>query len=307
MNERFAAEPEVSRGWLALKHLLQHFGPLNGRYLTAYPRDWRAKVESLNGTLGEMDLKRVKSLLESAREGMQIISAPSLPYRDELSWLENAVALLNEVPRRLDGVVTDEKPVKPPHTRVFQLHELALPPAAEERIFATPREYVRVSKTLLLATPELCFVDPFLNPCERNVSDVLAEMFEVAVNARCESIVCWAKASILLDKKTGRHKYMPDDIRRALDSVVPPTRKSLKVVLNLVDDSRGVEPKMHGRYLLSRPGGIRFELGFQALPRGRKVDVGPITARATLDEDLDLYHVKYSPFRIKHQIRISRG
>jgi hypothetical protein len=307
MNERFAAEPESSRGWLALKHLLQHFGPLTGRYLTAYPKDWRAKVESLNGALGEVDLARVKLLLQRAKEDLQIISGSSLPYRDEVAWLENAVALLNETPRRFDGVVTNEKPSNLVHDAVCELHEFSLPPAAEERIFATPREYVRISKTLLLTSSELIFVDPFLNPCDRNVSDVLAEMFDVAVNAKCESIVCWAKASILLDKGTGQRKHVPEDISRALDLVIPKTRKLLNVAFNLVDDSRGIEPRMHARYLLSKYGGIRFDQGFQTLPRGRKVDVGPISARSTLDDLLTAYHPKESPFRTKHQVRLNRG
>ncbi|MCW2311308.1 hypothetical protein M2244_001036 [Rhodoferax antarcticus] len=33
---------------------------------------------------------------------------------------------------------------------------------------------------------------------------------------------------------------------------------------------------MHGRYLLSIKGGIRLDQGFQQLPTGRKVEVGPI-------------------------------
>ena len=52
------------------------------------------------------------------------------------------------------------------------------------------------------------------------------------------------------------------------------------------DESR--QTKMHGRYLLSIKGGIRFDQGFQRLPDGRHVDVGPI-GKNTHDALLDIY------------------
>ena len=307
MNERFAAEPEALRGWQPLQILLQNFGPLNGRYLAAYPKDWRAKVEALNGTLGELDISRVKSLLQRAAREWQIISDSSLPYDPELTWLGNGLALVNTTPRRLHGLVIDGTSSKPAHVAVFALHELALPPTGEEAITTTPSEFVRVSRTLLVASPELYFVDPFLNPCNQYVRNVLAAMFEVAVKARCESIVCWAKASILREKGTSQQRHTIEDVRRALDAIVPATKKSLKVALNLVEDWPDNELRMHPRYLLSLHGGIRFDHGFQTLPRGSKTDVVPITTRPRLDQLISTYHVRNSPLKVMHHVRVSRG
>ena len=55
----------------------------------------------------------------------------------------------------------------------------------------------------------------------------------------------------------------------------------------LVDDESR-QTKMHGRYLLSIKGGIRFDQGFQKLPEGRHVDVGPI-GKTIHDALLDIY------------------
>lgn len=55
-----------------------------------------------------------------------------------------------------------------------------------------------------------------------------------------------------------------------------------QVVFELLwDDDR--QSKMHGRYLLSVKGGIRFNQGFQRLPVGRKVDIGPLGKQAFED------------------------
>ena len=55
----------------------------------------------------------------------------------------------------------------------------------------------------------------------------------------------------------------------------------------LIDDESR-QTKMHGRYLLSIKGGIRFDQGFQKLPEGRHVDVGSI-GKNTHDALLDIY------------------
>jgi hypothetical protein len=60
-----------------------------------------------------------------------------------------------------------------------------------------------------------------------------------------------------------------------------------EIEMILVDDESR-QTKMHGRYLLSMKGGIRFDQGFQKLPEGRHVDVGPV-GKNTHDALLDIY------------------
>jgi len=54
---------------------------------------------------------------------------------------------------------------------------------------------------------------------------------------------------------------------------------------------------MHGRYLLSIKGGVRLDQGFQNLPAGRQVDVGPI-GKPIHNQLLDIF------FDGKHDMRV---
>ena len=72
-----------------------------------------------------------------------------------------------------DGLIALE--ARPP--AIHHLHELELPPTAEERIVSSATEYARISKILLLLSPEIVLVDPYLNPLKRACTDVQAALF----------------------------------------------------------------------------------------------------------------------------------
>lgn len=279
MNETFASEPMALHGHMALKFLLEKFGPLTGRYLAAYPKDWKEQVEKLNAELGDVELERVKTLLRRAKDDMRVIGSALMPFNEKESWLTNTKKLLESKPKRhLTGVVIAPRTPPELHHDVYEIGDLQLPPTAEERITTTPEEFTRVSHVLLLTSPEIGFIDPFINPCDRYVQPILGAMIELAAKGRCYSIRLWARASAVLSKNT------LEDVRVALNSLVPSeTRNKLRIELNLLDDDRCTD-RMHGRYLLSVKGGIRFDQGFQQLPKGRKVDVSPLSSKEIFTE-----------------------
>jgi hypothetical protein len=65
----------------------------------------------------------------------------------------------------------------------------------------------------------------------------------------------------------------------------------------LVEDE-SKQTKMHGRYVLSIKGGVRLDQGFQQLPAGRQVDVGPI-GKVIHNQLLDIF------FDGKHDMRVA--
>lgn len=59
--------------------------------------------------------------------------------------------------------------------------------------------------------------------------------------------------------------------------------------------------KMHGRYLLSVKGGVRIDQGFQVLPKGRQVEVGPVGPK--IHEDLlQIYVERKNDMKVLKQI-----
>lgn len=296
MNELYAADPTACHTASDLALLLKSFGPYAGRYLATYPSNWISQIESRFDTVGEIENARVKTLLRRAKEDMTLV-APNLPWHVDQEWLANASALLVKTPTRsvfFNALIAAQ--ATPPST--YDLHELDLPPTADEPIFATATEYARITKLLLLYSPEIAFIDPYLDPRSRNYAPVMKALFESTAKGKCKKISLWARESALI--KTNSPAIERNDIEYALRELARNAnfKQGGVVEMFLVADERQ-QTKMHGRYLLSIKGGIRLDQGFQKLPEGRRVDVGPI-GKATHNEQLDIY------FDGKHDMQITQ-
>lgn len=296
MNELYAADPVACKTSSDLALLLKSFGPYAGRYLATYPSNWISQIESQFDTAGEIEHARIKTLLRRAKENMALV-APNLPWHTEQEWLTNASALLTQTQNRsvfFNALIATQ--AKPPS--IHDLHELDLPPTAEEPIFATATEYARITKLLLLYSPEIALIDPYLDPRSRNYAPVLKALFESTAKGKCKKISLWARESALI--KTSSPAIERNDIEYALRELARNAnfKQGCVVEMFLVADERQ-QTKMHGRYLLSIKGGIRLDQGFQKLPEGRRVDVGPI-GKATHNEQLDIY------FDGKHDMQVTQ-
>lgn len=291
MNELYGADPEIFNNASDLRLLLSAFGPYTGRYLANYPSDWNARVEKHLGHVGEVEAARVRTLLRRANETTALITLTNLDWQANRQWLENALPLLTSQ-GIFDGLIAGQS--QPPN--IHQLDEMELPPTTEERVQGTAAEYARVSKILLVLSPEIAFVDPYVNPLKRNYSTVLRMLFQQVAKGRCQKVTLWARASLVFGSAST--SVIKVDLRdalyqMALEAKFKPGRE---IEMILVDDDTQ-QSKMHGRYLLSIKGGIRLDQGFQQLPQGRLVDVAPIGKRAH-DALLDIY------FEGKHDMRV---
>ena len=292
MNELYAADPSVCGHASELKLLLASFGPYAGRYLANYPIDWAAQVERQFENLGEIEIARAKTILRRARESMALVTRANLAWNSEKEWLVNAMPLLGTAPVVFDGLIARQ--ATPP--AIHHLHELDLPPTAEERIAGTAGEYARILKILLLLSPELALVDPYLNPLKRSCSTVLKAIFDMAAKGKSQKISLWVRASEVLG--SGGYAAVKSDLEESLRRLAHQANfkpgREIEMIL-VEDESR--QTKMHGRYLLSIKGGVRLDQGFQQLPEGRHVDVGPI-GKTTHNALLDIY------FDGKHGMRV---
>ncbi|MFZ4623707.1 MAG: hypothetical protein ACOYNF_05665 [Rhodoferax sp.] len=298
MNELYAADPAVCCHASDLKLLLASFGPYAGRYLANYPTDWAAQVEKQFSNAGEVETARVQTLLRRARENLTLVTRSNLNWNVQQAWLPNASAMLGGAAAVFDGLIALE--AKPP--AVQQLHELELPPTAEERIAGVAIEYARISKILLLLSPEVALIDPYLNPLDRLYPPVLAELFKLAAKGKCQKIALWVRA----DRVFGARNVavIKADIEDALRRLAKPAnfKPGREIEMVMVEDESS-QSKLHGRYLLSIKGGIRLDQGFQQLPVGRKVDVGPV-GRAIHSDLLDLFFDGKHDMKVAHRLSV---
>lgn len=293
MNELFAADPQICTNAGNLKLLFSSFGPYAGRYLANYPNDWTTQVEQVVGSVGDIEAARIQTLLRRAKENLTLVTRSNLPWNSERAWLDNATTLLEGGSAVFDGVIANEG--KPP--AIHELHEVDLPPTAEERVAGTANEYARISKILLLLSPEIALIDPYLNPQKRAHATVLGALFGLASKGKCQKITLWVRAAEVLG--VGNTKSVKADLQETLRYLAATAsfKPGREIEMVFVEDE-SCQTKMHGRYMVSIKGGIRLDQGFQQLPAGRQVDVGPI-GKAVHDELLDIF------FDNKHDMRIA--
>ena len=267
MNERFAAEPTACDSALELKHLLEKFGPMTGRYLATYPSSgWEALLQKHIEPWPEMQKAMANTWLRRAKEARALVRSKGA-YSEPASWLENIIQT-QACASRFDGVVVSRT-----NAGAFpSIDELELPPTSEERVAATWKEYVRVSGTLLRASTELHFIDPYLDPCNADRQVVLREMLRIASAGRCQAAYVWANDNEL---KRSQPETIAALRKIAIEAGFVSPWHSLH--LRAFTDA-GRDVKVHDRYLLSLYGSIRFEHGFQQLTGNRTAKVSPESA-----------------------------
>jgi hypothetical protein len=276
MNEVYAAEPTCFHSFEALRGLLRQFGPDTGRYLVAYPPNWSTTVIKnmskhigdvvLAGEIGPVQELKIKTMLQRAMEEHRVIEG-DLPYVwNGKPWLDHALKLIPPSGRDLAAIVAANVVA---NQNVFTLDNLNIPPVAKELMSAQPQEFARVAKTLVSISQELIFVDPFVNPCKKDVYIVLGAIFKLIARSSCTSVLVYARENELVRNHT------LSDLRAKMvllrrESGLPP---KCNLELRLVADKN----RLHDRYLFSQVGGIEFGQGFQRLGREIMVSVGPMT------------------------------
>ncbi|MCI2809087.1 hypothetical protein [Eoetvoesiella caeni] len=278
MNETFVLEPKGFSTELELKMVLGRFGSYSGRYLARYPHAIREHIKKSMDGLSELQLKRMSSILRSADEANVFQLLKNLSWKDSATWYDNAIQTVRN--KATNGLVTfnletDET------ASIYHVGDVAEWGPAEERILGTKEEYVRVSRTLLLTSPEIYFIDPYINPLKDSYYEtMLAYLTLIAENRRCSKICFIARESNVIGNE-------PADVtREAIREKLLKLNRGAKIQgkttqFCLARDERE-DFKMHGRYLLTRRGGLQLDQGFQKLPR-RRVDVAPIS-KNRLDE-----------------------
>ena len=283
MNDWLTSDPNCFRSAIELKFFLEQFGPLTGRYHLTLPHTWRQEILNHYAKTGDLEKKRAEIVLQRAAERAALYSREVESWKNEESWAANIARYDDVHPTLLKAAVVPDLPEPTISSRKFvSLHDLNLPPTEEESILATPKEYLRVSQLLLRTRPELVFIDPYMNPLDDRVFDVLNILFQEIAGGKCKKITLYARQRVIEEAGGTCEK-----IERKLRTIKTQTGLTSSITYILVDDRRSRD-RLHGRYLLSLKGGIRFEQGFQRLSRGRKVEIAPI-GQAVLDGLIEKY------------------
>lgn len=276
MNERSAVEPSACDSSFELKHLLEKFGPFTGRYLAAYPSDrWQNLLRRHIATWTPMEEKRAKRRLDQAIETGALVTAYRQTYHDGDTWTQNTERTQRSA-NPFKGVVVARQSAAGDFVSV---EDFEVEPTAEERVRATADEYVRTSESLLTASQELHFIDPYFNPCMNEHAVVLAAMLRVAAVGKCQSAILW-----MSEENLNKRASTAEAVRAVADIAKRSKFLSPKLLrFRAYSELHGGSTRIHDRYLLCLRGAIRFEHGFQELRGGRKASVVPVPQKTHSD------------------------
>ena len=277
MNELYAVDPEIIKTSHELKHLLSFFGPFTGQYLAIYQKNWVEQVEGYfkelldREEIGDVEFKRVLSLLREAREHHSIIHCQEIE-RCGRTWLENVAELLRRDPPVFSDIVASD--ASPPAKN--SLDEFEPPRNAAEYFLSKPQEYVRICRTLIFISREIAIVDPFIDLTNNNNTEVLSGLFFLAAKSKvCERISIWTGLSMLngnRDKVSGNYdliKTKKDFQSKLHDLANKSNLKNCLLEVNFVNH-HGDHDTFHSRCIISIKGGIKIDQGFKILGNGRQ-------------------------------------
>lgn len=263
MNERYAVEPDACSNSAELRFLLERFGPFAGRYIAAIPASWANQVKEEIRNWTPVESMRASILLQRAVEKKVLVRLKDIPFDASRNWLFNAENAASK--RHLESIIVNRSNAG----KYFCVDQINLPPTADETVYATPEEFVRVSSCLIMVSPELIFIDPYLDPCVQDRISILDALFRFIAMSGVRKITFLTSAA--------RVRSTAEEIEFSLKQVAKKAGLS-KIQTNFIlADDRFSSDKLHARYLLSVRGAIRFDQGFQEL-RKRKVDVSVVGA-----------------------------
>lgn len=243
MNEKYAIHPECFDTAIELKYLIEKFGFSQGRYIAEYPKAWKRLVIEHTSSFSELERYRVKRILElAAREALLRLS---VEYDSEKTWCQNALEK-KALGHFADVIANDEKGAVP----LDSIDETYFSDSRGTQTLATAENLVRLLHPLLQKSHEIYVVDPYLSLGKKGYVRFVTALLESPTSA--------GKAF---------HFFSLDQHFRCKESIESLYRRELlpyhTAAQKLSFYSIGTDEHMHGRYIFSVVGGLKYDKGFQ--------------------------------------------
>lgn len=294
MNEIYAVSPNACDSVSELRLLFSNFGPYSGRYILTYPlfQDWQAYLIKKFEYAGDIERERLKLALKRAQENCAFLDKIGLPWSAEHSWIENAFELW-KAKSRLDKIFSSDEEFE--QMKLLDRDALlALIKSSESEIYGstdaqidtTAECYWDAAKILCMHSHNIFIIDPYFNPLNIYRKKIFLKFLEEFSHFRKISEVSF----FVRHTQLASSDVETEEIKELIKNIIKKSNKNMTITLNLVEDDRSND-KLHARYLVTNKGGLKFDQGFQTLPRGRKNVVSPIGK--------DLHAILYAQFSNK--------
>ncbi len=263
VNPRFAIE------WRDISDFLGEFGPYNGRYVPRYPSDWVSQlVDHVKNELPPEPVKRA-GILERLRKGeAQLCTAPAAwPWEGAQSWAHNIeVALQREPSSVVVGDALDPSPFFAWSDAIDEIRETR---RRSWPFHGTIGEYIDFCSPLLVNSPSVYLVDPYLDLFSDVAENLIRSLFAVAKGSKCYALEIITRRSSCAkelrpkDAPPFSFREIEDRMSKTYTGLVPRDRV-LKLHLVEEGSSDSDALRLHDRFFLTMHGSIQFGQGFKS-------------------------------------------
>lgn len=309
MNDIHGIAPNAVNTPNELRALLSGFGPFTSRYVLTLPgyKNWHQYLLNHFAHLGEIDQKRLKSILSNAKDRQAFIDRTLDFWPITRSWPINA--LQNWQSHYKTIYVSDEDylsiSMETPEKLMFLVSpddDHTISPSDQE-ISTEPEDYWKVSKWLCQISAEIHIIDPYINPCKsKDISDVFDKYInQLLILQKPTYINFWSRFE--RDMTGNDVTKIEEYINNSINACNP--KRSIYLKFHLANDATSKD-KLHARYLITEKGGIKFDQGFQRIrPSGRK-NIAPPIGESLHQILFDKFSKSTNDFSITKTIKIRR-
>jgi hypothetical protein len=278
----FALEPSLLSNWDRFQRLVSLFGVAHGRLISRFPKKWQQLVLN-SATCGPVEKARIE---EALRRRLDDRLLPRYhEWRDDLSWIANAVAEHGKRP--FHAILAAASQVG--HDFVVNAVDLdvtALPPQVRtgpsRLVVRSAAEMAAAVRVLLQFSKKVLFVDRHFSPAAPRFRAPLAGMLLACLDA-------FGRARPVEVELHLGHRVLDDaaDFRAScaawLQDIIPTGMRVTVVRWNHED--------LHNRYILTDRGGIQIGEGLDEArdDASRTDDVLGLLASETVRELMERY------------------
>lgn len=258
--------PAFALEWRDFEDFRGEFGPYNGRYIPRYPEKWVAECLRHIDELDLRPLERTR-LIERARSELTHCTMPSKTrWEPDSTWTENIRRSASSYP---DAIVVgnglDPTPFKDWVNCISDIRDTR---ARSWAYRGTVREYIDLCAPLILNSPSCYLIDPYLDPLNPDVQNLLYSLFDLIKGSRCYHLHVIIGKQILNKHKT--------EAKTSASAAIYHVSKELATIyedrvgrertlsIHFIEKQRRTtgELQIHDRFFLTNFGAISFGRGF---------------------------------------------
>ncbi|WP_417461559.1 hypothetical protein [Kordiimonas sp.] len=253
MIYEYAIDPAVAARFENLRLIAELFDFSNPRRISRFPKSWLREVYDLSRELGDRNQKMVEVKLAQISKEKNCIQKFSREYEPHTNWPENAVNSHQLTPFR--GIICDGAGAAFVASGDVDSTHPQLNFSPPFRLEKTVENFMDVLGPVLATARELCFVDPYFRPQNRNCSDLFKAIF-ASLNARPDASEVYLRVCTFSGESspygTGGEARVITDMVNNCD--LGNLQHKTHVVL--------CEANMHARYLLTDVGAYVLDHSF---------------------------------------------